>query len=154
MDIEKLAKSAERIMNSRHRSKFVYDHGLEVQRGFFTLRNNETGQSSIVLYHPKSGYCFKLCYGYPPGKSGEVVGEVRIGSQIYPVRLPKFFVFPCKNREVHILVTEYVAGAPCPCDDAWCGHAHDMSTATGYNDTHRGNWKITNDEIVLFDFEY
>lgn len=153
MDIEALALEAADIIEHVPHG-LTYSHGIEVAAGFFNLHNRETGQSKVVLYHPESDFVFKIVYqDYSDKKaSRRTVGRMSINGQRYRIRLPEFYTFSVNDHE-WVEAQEYIVGEPCECDMAWCDHANRMRAQTNCPDTHRGNWKIVDNEIVLFDFE-
>jgi hypothetical protein len=152
MDITQLAHEAAAVLDS-----LPYDlsckHGFEVAPGFFTLYNTQTGQCKAVLFHLESGLVFKPDYtGIPTSVSSRrVVGSVTFEGKTYPVRLPENHQVQVGDRT--IIAQEYVYGSACDCESPTCSHCRELRVATKCNDTHRGNWKISGDEIVLFDFE-
>ena len=152
MDIETLAKRAEKAMNVVNSQHMFYQHGVEVMRGFFNIYNDEAGQSKTVIYHPRSGYVFKTVSDYyggvEPSNSRRYLGEVDFDGKVYRVRLPEFYIIG------DVEVQEYVYGQTC-CESqrGWCEHAHIMSDTVHCDDAHGGNYRIVGDEIVLFDFD-
>lgn len=150
MNIETLAKQAQRIIDRLPCYDWrVNTHGIEIQRGFFTIYNSESGQQKTVLYHPKSGYVFKeIGYDEPSNSSKRYVGEVTLDERRYRIRLPEYYHFET------IAIQEYVYGETC-CETqrGWCEHAYLVSEASGCGDAHAGNYRILNGEVVLFDFE-
>lgn len=155
MNIETLAKRAADVLETMDYN-LSWQHGFEVAEGFFTLHNDYTGQSKTVVYHPESGYVFKFqyhdCEPAPANASNRYLGEIEIDGTTYPVRLPFFHHVP-HDSEQFVAVQEHVGGAPCGCIEADCGHSQRLANVTNCYDTHRGNWKIYNGEVVLFDFE-
>jgi hypothetical protein len=155
MKIETLAREAANVLETMPYD-MGYQHGFEVAEGFFTLHNDFTGQSKTVVYHPESGYVFKFqyldCEPAPAKASNRYLGEIEIDGTTYRVRLPIFHHFP-HDDEQFIAVQEFVGGEPCTCVEAHCTHTRRLATVTNCYDAHRGNWKIYNGEVVLFDFE-
>ena len=154
IELALIANTAARILANKGDDRLPYsvrrEHGHEVAPGLFTLYNTNTGQSKCVLWHEESGYVFKHYYAsdkFPRG--GEYIGEVEWDDLAvrYQVRLPYFHVFG------EVCAQEYVQGEEHFCGDWSCAHARKVMKATGYHDAHVGNWKICQDEIVLFDFD-
>lgn len=126
-------------------------HGIEVAPGFFNIYNTYTGQSKRAVFHPESGLIFKTNGYYDEDESHlskRYLGDVDFDGVIFPVRLPYHETFV--DLEIH--AQEYVYGEPCDCEN-YCDHIRAMNKATGYGDCHRGNWKISNGEVILFDFD-
>lgn len=152
MDIDALAKTAASII-----FELPYDlqnaHGFEVAPGFFTLHNDETGQCKAVLYHPESGLVFKRDITRIPAtlSSRRHLGEVTFEGVTYSVRLPENHHVEVNGQT--IVAQEYIIGEACHCFNPWCDHTRALQETTKCNDTHRGNWKFVDNEIVLFDFE-
>lgn len=124
-------------------------NGAEVAPGFFTEYNDRTGQSKTVLYHEESGFVFKHYYqSHRWTASGSYIGEVSWDGVTYQIRLPEFHVFE------DVTAQEYIGGEYHNCNGmSSCEHTTMVKDATGYLDSHNGNWKIFNSEIVLFDFD-
>lgn len=151
MDIETLTRRAATVLYTFDRALWC-DHGVEVAEGFFNIYNNHTGQSRVVVYNPESGFCFKRADSDNEiaSDAGRWLGTVNWFGQCLSVRLPHFFYL----EDEGIMAQEYVIGAPCDCDASpFCKHTRELSSITGYRDTHRGNWKISGDEVIIFDYE-
>lgn len=125
------------------------DDGNEVAPGFFSVYNSKTGQSRPVVYHPESGFCFKRDDEQAGANaSGKILGTVEWFSKILTIRLPEQY----SNGDV--VAQEFVIGESCECLGNFCEHTAEVSEVTGYRDTHKGNWLIRDDEIILFDFTH
>jgi len=153
MDIKELMDTAREIIvgmpHSLHRM-----HGVEVAPGWFNIYNEITGQSKTVLYHPESNLIFKRDYNDYDNKYSRLhLGVITIEGKTYNVRLPEF------HSEGSFTAQEYVNGTMCPCnqkDEGYfymCPHVNEVKTLTRCRDAHAGNWKVINDEVVLFDFD-
>lgn len=152
MDITDLAQQAyDAIRRANYSLRCM--HGIELAEGFFVLYNTQTGQSKTVLYHPESGLVFKEDrYSHEPKRaSNRFLGVVKWFDKTLNVRLPEFHLIKIDNT--HISAQEYIMGDNCGCGGHWCEHCTDVKTVSRCRDSHPGNWKIIDDDVVLFDFD-
>jgi hypothetical protein len=127
-------------------------HGAEAAPGWFILYNSDTGQSKVPLLHLETDLVFKVDQaGVEQTASGMNLGRIQVDNVKYRVRLPYFQTFLIEGT--FLTAQEYVRGGTCKCPKTWCKHASRLSDITNCLDTHKGNWKIQDREIILFDYE-
>lgn len=152
MDMQRLATRAFNVIESVPRD-LRRMNGIKVAPGFFNVWNEQTGQCRTVLYHPNTDTIIKRCHDTtPPHASGRYLDMVEMLDNLYRIRLPKLQVFEARPGR-YVQIQEYIRGTTCGCADSWCMHSEEVSRVSGCLDAHNGNWLISGDEIILFDFE-